>query len=77
MIITDLAMKKMTGVTLTEKIMAIRKDIPIILCTGYNNDITKEKIMETGVCSIINKPFSIHKLADTIQHLLNEKMPNA
>jgi CHASE2 domain-containing sensor protein/nitrogen-specific signal transduction histidine kinase/CheY-like chemotaxis protein len=75
LIITDLAMKKMTGVTLTEKIRAIRKDIPIILCTGYYNEITKEALMETGVCSIVNKPFSIHKLADKIQHLLNEKMP--
>ena len=74
LVITDLFMKKMTGVTLTEKILSIRKDIPIILCTGYNNEMTKETIMKTGACSIVNKPFSIHKLADEIQHLLNKKM---
>ncbi|ACN14410.1 sensory histidine kinase/response regulator [Desulforapulum autotrophicum HRM2] len=72
LIITDLAMKKMTGVMLAEKILAIRKDIPIILCTGYNDEATRVKILKTGVCSIINKPFSIHKLADKIQHLLKD-----
>jgi CheY-like chemotaxis protein len=72
LVITDLAMKKMTGMTLIEKILAIRKDIPIILCTGYNNERAKEIVMKTGVCSIVNKPFSMHKLADKIQHLLNE-----
>ncbi len=70
LVITDLAMKKMTGATLTEKILAIRKDIPIILCTGYNDEVTREKIIKTGVCTIINKPFQIHKLADKIQSLL-------
>jgi signal transduction histidine kinase/CheY-like chemotaxis protein len=75
LVITDLAMKKMTGTELIEKILAIRKDIPIILCTGYNNDSANETIMQKGVCSIVNKPFSIHKLADKIEHLLNEKMP--
>jgi len=74
-VITDLSMKKMTGVTLTEKILAIRKDVPIILCTGYNDKITKEAVMKTGVCSIVNKPFSIHELADKIQDIVNKKIP--
>jgi signal transduction histidine kinase/CheY-like chemotaxis protein len=72
-VITDLAMKKMTGVTLSKKILAIRKDIPIILCSGYNDKITKDMVMKTGVCSFVNKPFSIHKLTDKIQVLLSEK----
>ena len=72
LVITDLAMKKMTGVTLTEKILAIRKDIPVILCTGYHDEVTKETALKTGVLSFVNKPFSIDKLADKIQQLLNE-----
>ncbi len=73
MVITDLAMKNMSGLALTQKILAIRKDIPIILCTGYNDDLTRETVMETGVCSFVKKPFSIHQLADKIQDLLNPK----
>lgn len=32
LLITDMTMPRMTGVALAEKVMAIRKEMPIIIC---------------------------------------------
>ncbi len=74
-VITDLSMKKMTGITLSKKLLAIKNDIPIILCTGFNDETTKDMISKAGVCSSVTKPFLIHELTDKIQDVLKEKRP--
>ncbi|MHB8808599.1 MAG: GAF domain-containing protein [Desulfobulbaceae bacterium] len=37
LVVTDMTMPKMTGMELAKKIMEIRQDIPIILCTGFSD----------------------------------------
>lgn len=36
LVISDVTMPQMTGDELTKKLIAIRPDIPVILCTGYS-----------------------------------------
>ena len=42
LVITDQAMPHMTGVQLSKKILMMRPDIPIILCTGHSDTISPE-----------------------------------
>lgn len=42
LVITDMTMPFMTGDELATELMHIRADIPVILCTGYSEKITKE-----------------------------------
>lgn len=72
-VITDLHMKKMTGITLAKKLLAVRQDIPIILCTGYHDSSTRETAMAAGVSAVVNKPFSIRELSGTIQTAMGKK----
>jgi two-component system cell cycle sensor histidine kinase/response regulator CckA len=39
LVITDMTMPNMTGEKLAEKLMQIRPDIPVILCTGFSSMI--------------------------------------
>jgi signal transduction histidine kinase len=39
LVITDMTMPEMTGDKLALELMKIRRDIPVILCTGYSNKI--------------------------------------
>ena len=71
-IITDMRMKKMTGITLSEKIQAVRPGIPIILCTGYSNVSTTEGETNSGVTAVVQKPFSIRELTETIDSVLEK-----
>ncbi|MBF0463104.1 MAG: PAS domain S-box protein, partial [Magnetococcales bacterium] len=47
-VITDQTMPGMTGDQLAEKIRAHRPNMPIFLCTGYSDRMTKEKATEAG-----------------------------
>ena len=43
LVITDMTMPNMTGDMLAGKILRIRPDIPVILCTGYSEQMTEQR----------------------------------
>lgn len=71
LVITDMAMPNMTGAELAQKMMTIRPEIPIILCTGYAKEWNEEKALDLGFRAFVHKPLSIHKLAQTIRSILD------
>jgi CheY-like chemotaxis protein len=62
----------MTGVMLAKELMRIRPDIPIILCTGYSEMITKDKARDMGMREFIMKPLVTRDLATTIRKVLDK-----
>ena len=73
LVITDMTMPKMTGDELAKEIMAIRPDIPIILCTGFSERITEERAKEMGIKAFVMKPFAIRDFASTIRKVLDQE----
>jgi CheY-like chemotaxis protein len=71
LIISDMTMSKMTGDELTKELMAIRPDIPIILCTGFSEHINEEKAKAIGIRRFIMKPFVMHEMAEAIRQVLD------
>ncbi len=63
----------MTGVDLAREVRRIRKDIPVIICTGYSERLTEEKAKELGISALVMKPFAIEHLASIIRKSLQEK----
>jgi two-component system, cell cycle sensor histidine kinase and response regulator CckA len=72
-VITDMTMPKMTGARLAEKIIRIRSDIPIVLCTGHSSLIDEEKARQLGIAAYIMKPVPMLKIAKTIRKLMDQK----
>ncbi len=70
-VITDLTMPKMTGDKLSTEILKIRKNIPIILCTGHSDKISAENIGQLGIRRYLQKPITEQKLSPLIQELLD------
>jgi FixJ family two-component response regulator len=62
----------MTGDKLAQELLNIRHDIPIILCTGFSENITEEKAKRTGIQEFIMKPLEADELAKTIRKVLDE-----
>lgn len=58
LVITDMAMPRMTGDQLAIEILKIRPDIPILLCTGYSEKLSEEDAYEIGICSFAMKPLN-------------------
>jgi CheY-like chemotaxis protein len=71
LIITDHTMPGMTGMALAQKMLQIRPDIPIILCTGYSEEITRDRAREIGIREFLMKPLMMGDLARTIRMLLD------
>ncbi len=72
LIITDQTMPGMTGVDLARRILQIRPSIPIILCTGYSSQISKEKAKSYGIKGFALKPLAKKDIAVLIRKLLDE-----
>jgi signal transduction histidine kinase/CheY-like chemotaxis protein len=70
LIITDMAMPNMTGAELAKKVLEIRPELPIILCTGYAKEWDEAKALDLGFKAFVNKPLGIHKLAETVRTAL-------
>ncbi|MEN6474594.1 MAG: PAS domain S-box protein [Syntrophaceae bacterium] len=71
LVITDLTMPNMTGDTLSMRLLQIRPDIPIILCTGFSRELTKEKALRLGVRDFLLKPIDYGELAIAIRMILD------
>jgi len=72
LILTDMTMPNMTGIQLAEKLISIRPDIPIILCTGYNEKITEEKAKSIGIKRFLMKPVDKSEMARMVRKVLDE-----
>jgi len=72
LIVTDMAMPKMTGAEFSVKILDIRKDIPIVLCTGYSDNFDAEMAHEIGIKQYVQKPVIWQDLSAHIRELLDK-----
>ena len=72
-VITDMTMPYMTGKELAREIRKIRPDIPIILCTGYSDQIDNNIARALGINAFIMKPIEMTEMANTIRDLLDNK----
>jgi len=76
LVITDTTMPHMPGDILAQKIMEIRPDIPVIICTGHSKRISKEKAEEMGIRGFLMKPLAMRDLAETVRKVLEGRLTN-
>ncbi len=72
LVVTDYTMPNMTGGELAKHILAIRPEMPIVLCTGFSEVFTEEKAGALGIQGYIMKPISIHDLAHICRSVLDQ-----
>lgn len=71
LVITDLTMPNMIGTDLAMELMKIRKNIPVILCTGFSELITEERALAMGIRALMAKPILKKKMAETVRRVLD------
>jgi signal transduction histidine kinase/CheY-like chemotaxis protein len=69
-VLTDQAMPQMTGKQLSQELLKINPDIPIILSTGYSSVITEKEATALGIRHYIEKPIELGQLDTIIQECL-------
>ena len=71
LLITDFTMPKMTGDVLAMEALAVKPDLPIILYTGYSEQIDKKRAFEIGIKRFLIKPVDDHVLAQAVRSLIH------
>ena len=73
LIISDVTMPEMGGHEMVEEMMKIRPDLPVLLCTGYSENITEKIASNIGVRALMHKPLVRHELSSTIRDILDDR----
>jgi two-component system CheB/CheR fusion protein len=71
LVITDVTMPEITGVELAREMLAVRADIPIIMCTGFSHLIDADAAKAAGVRAFTMKPLTKREIAKTIRTVLD------
>lgn len=72
MLVTDLTMSELTGLELSEKVKKIRPDIPVILITGYSDQVSKDAAVGAGIDEYCMKPISMRELSTIVGKFLGK-----
>ena len=73
LVITDMSMPKMPGDKLSGELVKIRTDIPILLCTGFSETMSKDKAESLGIKGLLLKPIAMKDLSQKIREILDKK----
>ena len=69
LILSDISMAGMTGDELAVKVLKLRPDMPIVLCSGFHPNISTDELMSLGIKHFLPKPINSSKLLDIIDEL--------
>ena len=74
LVLTDQTMPGMTGAEMVQEIFKLRRDLPVILTTGYSDQIDEQKAKQLNIRAFLAKPVKADQLLALIGELLGTKM---
>lgn len=73
LMITDQTMPDLQGADLAKKVLELRADFPIILCTGYSSQVNEAQAKVIGVREFASKPMDKKTIARLIRKVLAQQ----
>ncbi|MFP4474327.1 MAG: PAS domain S-box protein [Desulfatibacillaceae bacterium] len=71
LVITDQTMPGMTGLEMAGEMLLSRPDLPVILCTGYTENVTEKAVKDAGIAEFVKKPIVMGEISHTLRKLLD------
>ncbi|MFW6333711.1 MAG: PAS domain-containing hybrid sensor histidine kinase/response regulator [Desulfosalsimonas sp.] len=75
LLVTDQTMPNKSGLELIKSLREKRPDLPVILCTGYSERVSRKKTENLGIDAVLLKPISKNDLAVTVNNALDRTAP--
>ncbi|MDJ0623084.1 MAG: ABC transporter substrate binding protein [Desulfocapsaceae bacterium] len=72
LVITDLTMPEISGEAVARKLLALRNDLPIIICSGYSETFHEDDAKRLGVKRYLVKPVAAKDMAMQVREVLDE-----
>jgi CheY-like chemotaxis protein len=71
LVLADQTMPHLSGLELAAELLKMRPGLPIIICTGYSETLTPEKVRALGVRELLPKPLAPLQLAQSVRRELD------
>lgn len=71
-VITDLSMPEMDGVTLVHRLQEIRPNVPIVMVTGFIRPKDLEQASQLGISELILKPNTATEMGEVLHRIFSE-----
>ncbi len=75
-VLLDLSMPLMDGKECLKELQKIRKDVKVILTSGYDKHEFSQRMTDSGIVGFVQKPFSMVSLKRAIMSALERKVAN-
>lgn len=72
LVVTDQTMPGLSGVQLAGKMITLRPDLPVMLCTGYSDVVDETNIAQYGIQAFMPKPLDSKEFLRTIDEMLEK-----
>ncbi len=76
-VVLDLNMPEMDGVTVLTHLRRIDRSQPVIILTGAVTPETEQQVRALGVTEIVEKEFTLNRLGDALTRLVKTSIPVA
>ena len=73
LVITDMTMPHLTGSELAVELRRIQPRLPVILCTGFSEQIDADRAKSPGIEGFLTKPATLKDLAGLVRKVLDER----
>ena len=77
LLLTDLTMPGMTGVAFAQAATRLRPGIPVLLCTGFSDDLRDDEIAAAGIRAVLRKPLEPADLHASLVRLIETSIASS
>ncbi len=74
LVVTDQAMPFLTGAEMAQAMLALRPQLPVILCTGHSEEVDAARAAGMGIRGYLAKPFTVTVLLAKVRELLAQPL---
>ena len=71
LLVTDQTMPDLTGKELIEKARVLNRDLPVVICTGYSEQVDRHLVESWTNSAYLEKPIQIDRLLRSIKDLIS------
>lgn len=71
LVISDHTMPELTGLEMLRQILQARPTQRTMLCTGYDETLTRENVQDRGIADLLPKPYTLRTLACLIRRIID------
>ncbi|MBN2324725.1 MAG: response regulator [Spirochaetes bacterium] len=72
LVVTDLKMPRLDGLSLVKLIRETDKEVPIVIITGYGSEKNRALLKSYGVEKILSKPCTVKEISEAIGNTIGK-----